>query len=44
MAGIVMQRFLVRVMTVIATVLFQLGRHVGPDIDGCRVAHVAFSL
>lgn len=42
MAGVAMKRFLVLTMAAIATVLFQLEEHVGPDIVGYGVAHMAF--
>ena len=42
MAGIIMQRLLVLMMTAMAMVLFQLEEHVGPDIVGYGIAHLAF--
>ena len=39
-----MQRFVLLVMTAIATVLFQLGKHVPPTWSGYGAAHMAFSV
>ena len=44
MTGVFMQPFLVLITTAIATVLFYLGEHVGPDVVGHGVAHVAFGV